>query len=152
MAQSSLQIRYQFQVDRLSRWSLTAFWVKESDFTYLEICIPQQKTRSQLQKFIHLGGYTTLFFKITTMWRDTFVPSLLPCHPCFGKLAGSGRIEVRIRRCNNRFVGVQTRSRKHRFQAQKGLKIAWGKVRAVRGILRDLDPVLLWETLSSCWK
>ncbi len=35
-------------------WRLTAFWVKESDFTHLEICIPQQKTRSQLQKFIRL--------------------------------------------------------------------------------------------------
>ncbi len=59
VVQSSLQIRYWFEVDSLSRWCLTAFWVMENDFTPLEICVPQRKTRSQLLKFIRLY---TLFY------------------------------------------------------------------------------------------
>ncbi len=103
---------------------LTVFWIKENDFISLEIRRPRQKTRIRSK---NVFGHT-LFFKITTTLRDTFVPSLSPLHPYFGKLAQIARIEVRICHCNNWFIGVKSRSLKHEFWAQKEPKIAQGEV------------------------
>ncbi len=89
----------------------------------------------------------TLFFKITTTWHDTFVPFLPPLHPSFGKLAGIDRIEVRISRCKNYFIGVKFGSLKHIFQAQKESKNAKGEVRAVPGMHYDLNPVVCENTI-----
>ncbi len=113
IVQSSLPIRYKFRVNPLSLRHLTMFWGKESDFTFLEICILQQKMRSQSQKFIRLY---TLFQNNNRMIRY-ICPSLPTLHPHFGKLARIDKIKVRIWKCNNCFTGGESRSLKCAFYA-----------------------------------
>ncbi len=119
---------------------LTAFRVKESDFTPLEICIsPTKKYKCRLQKCIRY----ILFFQN----NNHRTRQICPVSPSISLTFWQTRLNWQnwsenSPLQNDCFINVESLSPKFRFRAVQEPKITRGRVKAVRGMFHDTDSAI----------